>query len=292
MSIRDFNIAIFTVLLLASNVIILKEAYLYCSLDIFNMLRFSIFLLIIPFLTLGKGKFKHILIFGFFNCFLNFIFISKAISTGLLASYVGLLSVPRVILIILMALIFLKEKFNFYQIFGMALSCLALILFKVDSNAIVQTGIIYLFLSALSWAIATTYLKKKNLKFSLSDLCYANAVSAPMMMIYLFATGQTDLSGIPQLVDSNFIIMILYAALVPILFATYLWNRLLSKYDAIQLNPLMNLFPFMVFFESIIFLNEEFNPTFMGLLLVLFFSLLMCQNYRPWLAFKKAKTTS
>jgi len=281
MSLKDFNIALLAIILFASNVIILKEASSYCSLDVFNTLRFSIFIFTIPFLKISRSKIIHLMIFSFFNCFLNFIFISKAISSGILPSHIGLLSVPRVVFVILLAYLLINEKINFYQLLGMGISCLALILFKLDFlNDLYQLSFFYVVLSALSWAIAVTILKKNNVKLTLPDICFANAISAPPMIIYTLLTNDININWAELMFNLNFIKLVIYAAFVPILFATFLWQNLLLKYKSIQLNPIMNLFPFIVFLESILFLDERFNWKFLGLLILLFFALLMCQNIK------------
>ena len=131
-------------------------------------------------------------------------------------------------------------------------------------------------------------IKKYHLKFSLSDIYYANAFTAPMMFIYTISTqGITSFTQLD--LNIEFLGMLAYSSLCPILFATYLWQRLLLKYTSIQLNPIMNLLPFVVYFEAILFLNEAMNLHFIFLLMAMFFSLLMCQNINIFkhLKFKK-----
>ena len=281
MPIRDLFLTFFCVVLTASNIIILKSASSIYSLDIFNTFRFGIFIFFLPFLKKPKEGFLNLFIFGFFNCTLSFILISKAYSIGLLASQVGLISIPRVLAVILLCYFFLKEKISFYQITGLIFSCLLLLFFTIDANTPILTiGMLLLTVSALSYAFATTYFKRKKIKLSLSGLCYANAMSAATMLPYLAMTDQLNTLINVDLSNLKFTASFIYSGIIPIFFATWLWQRLFNRNDAIRLNPIMNLTPFIVLLEAMLFLGEPFSWEFVTFLALMFLSLLMCQNIK------------
>lgn len=278
MVLRDIFLALFVIISWSFNYVILKGSTEFMSIEIFNLLRFAVFIPILFFIGRPDQSFYRIMVISFFLIFLNFLFMGFALSNGLSASFASMISVPRIIFAIFIAFIFLNEKISMKQTLGIILSSAVVFYLKYEYLA-PNSGmaLFYLLCAAFFWSFANIWVKKHDIHLSIKDIIWMNSVAAPFMLIYVFLQPTVYFEYSTQ----NLIILaitLLFSSLLATVIATYYWFKLIRKYSPIMIKPFMNLIPIFVLFEAHWVLGEPFELKYLLILIASIYSLCLCQN--------------
>lgn len=277
---KDLVLIFFILLFWSLNFLSLRMGTNLISPEIFNFGRFLVFLPMIFFIGKPDLDLKRLIFLSLGLNFLNFLFTGFALETGLSAAYISLNSIPRIIFTLLLANFFLSQNLTFKQGIGIFLSCLGVLYLQLEElDGLMHWGILFLFLSALFWSIASIYLKAKNLALSIKDTIWLNAISAFWMGGYLpFGTNYYFDYSLVNIAILT--LLILFSSLLGTLFVVYYWYRLNKKYDVVILNSFINFIPLFVLLEEALLLDTVFNMKMGIVFTLLIFSLFLCQDIK------------
>lgn len=167
--------------------------------------------------------------------------------------------------IILMAVIFLRERLNGKQIFGILLSVIGVILLGFTGeipearNALLGNGI--MILAIISWGAYTTMAKSME-RF---DPIYLSTMTIWIGTIGLFPAALYEYwkGGFP-VISTGAWSAILYLGIFSSAVCYILYNRVLKILPAVQVGNFMNLDPVFGFLIAVIFLKDRITPIQVG----------------------------
>lgn len=216
----------------------------------------------------SRTEFKALAVFGFLNITLYlslFVLAIKEVAAG-----IGSLSVSLgPLLMSIIGGLFLGKKIKAVHVFGLVLGVagvgLAVSPLLQNSFASVR-GLIYLFISMISYSIASIYFAEKTWtlpRFSING--WQVLIGGILMLPFTLFLKEK-----PVVFNLNVVYAILWLAIPVSLLSVNLWLRLL-KIDSIKASFFLFLSPIFGFIYSSIILSEPFTwHTLIGLMLVLF----------------------
>lgn len=215
----------------------------------------------------NRTEFKALAIFGFLNITLYlslFVLAIKEVAAG-----IGSLSVSLgPLLMSIIGGLFLGKKIKAVHVFGLVLGVagvgLAVSPLLQNSFASVR-GLIYLFISMISYSIASIYFAEKTWtlpRFSING--WQVLIGGILMLPFTLFLKEK-----PVVFNLNVVYTILWLAIPVSLLSVNLWLRLL-KIDSLKASFFLFLSPIFGFIYSSIILSEPFTwHTLIGLILVL-----------------------
>jgi probable blue pigment (indigoidine) exporter len=215
----------------------------------------------------NRTEFKALAIFGFLNITLYlslFVLAIKEVAAG-----IGSLSVSLgPLLMSIIGGLFLGKKIKAVHVFGLVLGVagvgLAVSPLLQNSFASVR-GLIYLFISMISYSIASIYFAEKTWtlpRFSING--WQVLIGGILMLPFTLFLKEK-----PVVFNLNVVYAILWLAIPVSLLSVNLWLRLL-KIDSLKASFFLFLSPIFGFIYSSIILSEPFTwHTLIGLILVL-----------------------
>ena len=176
----------------------------------------------------------------------------------------GLLMISTIpVWIIFISLILKIEKTNFYQIFGVILSLIGVILIitKIDVNVIknlnFNKGDLSMIAAMLSWAIYSSLLKKNKHKISQLTLLQVIIICG---LIFLVPVYFVELNmGNYIILDKPFYLTLIYVVFFPGLFAFLFWIKGISIIGANRAGFFLHLMPIIGAGMAIIIFKEKFE---------------------------------
>jgi probable blue pigment (indigoidine) exporter len=216
----------------------------------------------------NRTEFKALAIFGFLNITLYlslFVLAIKEVAAG-----IGSLSVSLgPLLMSIIGGLFLGKKIKAVHVFGLVLGVagvgLAVSPLLQNSFASVR-GLIYLFISMISYSIASIYFAEKTWtlpRFSING--WQVLIGGILMLPFTLFLKEK-----PVVFNLNVVYAILWLAIPVSLLSVNLWLRLL-KIDSLKASFFLFLSPIFGFIYSSIILSEPFTwHTLLGLVFVLF----------------------
>ncbi len=184
------------------------------------------------------------------------------------ASEAGILSATAPIFTIILATIFLKEKYNLKQILCVILSVAGVIyiMFKNGSDIITKVSIkgnIFILLSVLAIAIYYVLGRKANKQFNSMDITFFMSFIAFLIFnavaIVTHVKAGTLVPFFKLLINPAFLLPILYLGVLSTFLTSFLSNNALSIIPAAQVSIFNNFSPVLSVFGGILFLNERLH---------------------------------
>jgi len=182
------------------------------------------------------------------------------------ASTSAVLINTNVIFIVILSLIFLKEKMSFYKIIGITFSFVGVIIVviaqsintKIDFSEMFFIGCIFVILSAFCWAIYTITGKKLLEKYDeITITTYAFILGTLFFLPLVFR----EIPGIFFKIDFNILLAVLYLSLLCAVFGYIGWYYALKKSDASKSAVFLNFIPLFAIMMSF-FLGESLSGIF------------------------------
>ena len=154
------------------------------------------------------------------------------------------------------------EKTNVFQIIGVILSFLGVIIiitkanFEILKNLDFNKGDITMVVAMFSWALYSTLLKRQ--KYELSQLSLLQVVMS-FGLIFLIPIYFIEYQvGFRINLDKPFILILSYVVLLPGLASFILWIKGISMIGANRSGVFLHLMPIMSAIMAMIFFNEKF----------------------------------
>ena len=154
------------------------------------------------------------------------------------------------------------EKTNIFQIIGVILSFLGVIIiitkanFEILKNLNFNKGDITMVIAMLSWALYSTLLKKQ--KYEISQLSLLQVVMS-FGLIFLIPIYFIEYQlGFRITLEKPFILILSYVVLLPGLASFILWIKGISIIGANRSGVFLHLMPIMSAIMAMIFFNEKF----------------------------------
>ena len=165
-------------------------------------------------------------------------------------------------MIILVCFLLKIEKTNIYQLSGLLISVLGIlvIITKLDLNILFtlnfNKGDIFMIGAVIAWGIYSAFLKKRTFQVSLLTLvqifCSIGLLILMPSFLYELMQGKT------VVVNNNLIYILLYVAIFPSIGSYYCWAGAVSIIGANKAGIFLSLIPLFSTIFAIIFFNEKF----------------------------------
>lgn len=282
---KDFILALAVVIAWGANFTVIKLGLGGIPSTLLVAIRYI--LVMVPaifFVKKPKIHFKYILAYGFTVGVGQFACLFYAIEIGMPAGLASIILQIQAFITPLLSWMFLKERLNFRQIIGFAISCAGLFIIALASingslSSIPLSAFVLLIAAPIFWSasnvisrIATNGAKELDEEIDTMGLVVWSSIVPPIPMIaislLLYSPGElieslTNLNGIS-------IFSALYLAFGATLFGYGGWNYLISKYPLSKISPLSLLVPISGLLVARIVLSEELsNMQWLGTLVIL-----------------------
>lgn len=207
-----------------------------------------------------KGDIKLILLMGFFEPCLYFVFEAHAISNTT-ASQAGMITAMLPLMVALAAWTFLRENIPLKMIFAFVLTVTGAILLSITGEPSDQApnpplGNFFEFLAMVSATGYTISLKRLTERYPALLLTGIQAlIGTGFFSLFLFLPGTT----LPRHVDHEAITAIVYLGAVVTLGAYFLYNYGVSKMPVSRANAFVNLIPAFTVLLGWMILGETFT---------------------------------
>lgn len=293
MQLIDVAVALLAILFWSANLIVIKMASVHVPLEFFNFMRFACCIPFLFFIKKPEVALSKIVMVALFWYVLNFFFMGLGLHYGMGAGVVSVLYQTCSFFGIFFCYLLMKEVPKSYQIFGMLLAFIGIVLLFNDSfvntNNISALGMLYILLAAICWGIGIALIKKYQLASDFStNVWLATCAALPMAGMVFLRGGSEAFFGSFQALSSALIAQIVFAALGPTLLAGCLWFHLLRKYQNSMVTPFIFLLPPISFIFSYLLLDERYSLLQLFAFLVILMGILLNQNL---LKFKFIKRT-
>ena len=205
---------------------------------------------------------------GSFN---SFVYISLQYTQVINASLFNT-AIPAAI--ILSCFIFKIEKTNFYQLLGLLISVLGIlvIITKLNLNIIVNlnfnVGDIWMIFAVASWGIYSAFLKKLKLKISLLSLVHILCTFGLVFLFpqFIYEYNQENIINL----DKTFFYCLVFLAIFPSIGSYYCWAGAVSIIGPNRAGIFLSLIPLFSTIMAIFFFDEKFQfYHFIGSILVI-----------------------
>lgn len=264
MHIKDIIIAIGVAILWGFNFVVMKVGIIEIPPILFVATRslFAIFPLIF-FIPKPPVSWNLIIGIGFFLGILTFLFILLGLHLGISGTLTCLVVQSQAFFTVIFAVLFLGERFKFYQILGMIISFLGILVIGLDQFWMGSLlGICCVLIGAASWGFSNILIKKAgNPNINMFDLIIWASLIPPIPLI-LYAIY---MDGIPEIlyVFSNAGILsygtLIYSGLISGVLGYALWGYLLKKYTTGSVASFSMLVPVFATCFSVPIFNETFT---------------------------------
>ncbi len=257
---KDLTIAILVTFMWGINFSFIKLGL--SSLDPFMLAALRFFLCAIPlvfFIKKPNVKFIYIVSYGLFFGVGLWGILYLGMHFGISAGVASIVLQLGVFFTVILSYFILKEKINLYNKIGFVLALLGILLvFLVTDGTVTLLGMLFVILSAVSWAILNIIIKKANTKDVFAFLIWSTLFPPiPLFVLAYITQGDTVFINFIDTIDSKAIISIAFQVYPTTLLGYWAWNSLLNKYPVSIVSPLSLLIPIFGLLGSFIFFNEE-----------------------------------
>ena len=257
---KDFIIAILITFMWGVNFSFIKLGL--ASLDPFMLAGLRFFLCAIPlvfFIKKPDVKFSYIVSYGLFFGVGLWGILYLGMHFGISAGVASIVLQLGVFFTVILSYFILKEKIDIYNKIGFILALSGILLvFLVTDGTVTLLGMLFVILSAVSWAILNIIIKKANTKDVFAFLIWSTLFPPiPLFLLAYFMQGDIVFINFFENIDTNAIISISFQVYPTTILGYWVWNSLLTKYPVSIVSPLSLLIPIFGLLGSFVFFNEE-----------------------------------
>ena len=257
---KDFIIAILITFMWGVNFSFIKLGL--ASLDPFMLAGLRFFLCAIPlvfFIKKPDVKFIYIVSYGLFFGVGLWGILYLGMHFGISAGVASIVLQLGVFFTVILSYFILKEKIDIYNKIGFILALSGILLvFLVTDGTVTLLGMLFVILSAVSWAILNIIIKKANTKDVFAFLIWSTLFPPiPLFLLAYFMQGDIVFINFFENIDTNAIISISFQVYPTTILGYWVWNSLLTKYPVSIVSPLSLLIPIFGLLGSFVLFNEE-----------------------------------
>ncbi len=201
---------------------------------------------------------RVIIIFGLLMFVMQFTFLFSAMKEGMTAGLASLLMQTQIFFTSFLAVIFLEERIDKWQIIATIISFLGIFLVGKHLNTYISlSGFLLTMAAAASWGVANLYTKKINKTNMFSLIVWGSFFAwPPLLLISVISDGSDKIIYSISHMSLLSLFSILYIVYPSTILAFTAWSKLLSKYPATMVVPYTLLVPIFGLLSSAIFLRE------------------------------------
>ncbi|CAH2212127.1 DMT family transporter [Tepidibacter aestuarii] len=178
------------------------------------------------------------------------------------SSEAGIISALTPAIILILSIVFLKEKTNIKQILSIILSIFGVIyIFSMKGMSLNLDnflGILLIFISCICFSIFSILSRKFSNEFTPVEICFFMQLFGFMVFLFLFIVNRNSFSSAVSLFkDLSFIGPILYLSVLSTLISAILNNYALSKIEASKVGVFFNISTIVSIAAGALILNEK-----------------------------------
>ncbi len=201
---------------------------------------------------------KMLFLYGFFMFTLDFVFLFTGMYVGVSSGIASLTLQTQVFFTALLAVYFLKEHINRWQIFGAILAFSGIGLVGANTGGDVNFfGLFLVELAALSWAAGNLVSKKIGKVEMLPLVIWGSFVAWPPLLLLSLVLEGNLWNAHTLLLSWKTIGVVAYLVYPVTLFGFAAWSWLLSRHPSSSVAPFTLLVPIFGFSSSAIILGES-----------------------------------
>ncbi|MFC0470364.1 DMT family transporter [Halalkalibacter kiskunsagensis] len=176
------------------------------------------------------------------------------------SSNVAVIETTTPVFAIILGMVFLKERLNGLQFFGIFLSLAGALWVITKGSLTVLTelqfnlGDVLVVLAVIAWAVYSLLIKQHSHKFPLYG-SLAIMVFLSIIVLFPFAAYESR-EGIVHLLEPKLILGLLYLGTFPSVIALIFWNKGVAAIGPSRASIFLNLLPVFTIIGAVFFLNE------------------------------------
>ncbi len=202
---------------------------------------------------------KIIASYGIFMFVLMFSFSFFSLHAGLMPGLASLLLQMQIFFTVILSAIFFKEKLTYWQLGGMAISIIGLIVVGMHMGGdVTELGLCLILAAALAWSLANMISKKAGKVSMVALIVWGSLFAWPLLFLgSWFFDGQSLVLDALSHLSLRTLVSLVYMAYPATIVGFSIWGWLLSRYKAGSVTPFALLVPFFGMFGSFLFFDES-----------------------------------
>lgn len=260
MPIFHLILALLVVAVWGFNFVVIKVGLEDISPLLLCALRF--FLAAIPavfFVKRPEAPFKLIIAYGLIMFVLQFSFLFVGLYLGMPAGLASLVLQTHVFFTILLAILFLGEVPNRWQVIGAVVAFAGIGIVMMNLNAdLTLSGFTLIIAAAIAWGFGNFVSKKIGKVNVVSLIVWGSAVALPpFCLLSLMIEGTSGIMSSFHHISWLSVLSVIYIVYASTWFGYGVWNWLLSQYPVATIAPFSLLVPVFGMMSSALVLGEE-----------------------------------
>lgn len=273
MSPKDLLLALVVIVAWGLNFVVIKIGLHGVPPMLLGALRFTLAALpAVFFIKRPAIPWKWLLAYGATISLGQFSFLFSAMYVGMPAGLASLVLQAQAFFTLLMAVLFLGERFRPQNLIGLLIAAGGLIFIGMESGGNLSVlGFVLTLCAAAMWGMGNIVTKRIGQVDMLGLVVWGSIVPPiPFYLLSYWLEGPDLIVSALQGISTSSILAVVYLAFVATLLGYYLWSRLLSRYPASQVAPFSLLVPIIGIASAAVFLDEQLTSfQLVGALLVM-----------------------
>lgn len=246
MNTRDTVLILGVVLMMSLNLILQKFAVSHMSAILIGFLRASLMVPLLFIFSRPPQKLWRHAVVGFFMVSLYLTLFGYGLHTEIDANISAFVLQFQTFFVILCCYLILGEKPKWYQSLGILIACIGIFFLHNASTPeeIPIVGSILLIAACAALGLGIALSKKYSVGNSIKDVTWMSVLAAPPLLLACLAIDgpYITMEGILNM-SPTVLACIVFATYASTLWGTYVWLKLIQKYDAATVTPFILLIP-------------------------------------------------
>lgn len=265
MAIKDILIIITVTIIWGLNFSVTKIGMEYMPPLFLNALRFTVVALmafVVPRPSVDWRIFAGI---GVFVGIIKFSLVFIGMHLGLGAGLASVVIQGQVFFTIILAFLLYKERVHSYQIIGLLIGFVGLLVMCFDDGGDFNLlGFLLTVLGAFTWGIANMFFRRTGGTDAVAVIVWASVVALiPLWLLSAFFDGPDVIISSFQNFNLQSTFVILFASIFSTLLAYSVWGKMLSKYRAADVTSFALLIPVSGLLGGVFIIKENISITAM-----------------------------
>ncbi|GGM15589.1 O-acetylserine/cysteine exporter [Pseudomonas asuensis] len=273
MSPKDLLLALVVIVAWGLNFVVIKIGLQGVPPMLLGALRFTLAALpAVFFIKRPNVPWQWLLAYGTTISLGQFSFLFSAMYVGMPAGLASLVLQAQAFFTLLLAVMFLGERFRPQNLIGLIIAAGGLIFIGMESGGNLSVlGFVLTLCAAAMWGMGNIVTKRIGQADMLGLVVWGSLIPpVPFYLLSYWLEGPERMISALQGISLPSILTVVYLAFIATLLGYGLWSRLLSRYPASQVAPFSLLVPIVGIASAAVFLDEQLTPfQLIGALLVM-----------------------